>query len=127
MNNKQYKEKNLDNKAFTLLKEEGIDFPNEETLDLLQCFFKTFGDATRLKILFAIRDKEICVCHLAQLVKLNQTTLSHQLAKLYSLRLVKKRKEGKMIFYSLDDEHVLEILGTGFQHILEKEKKNGRT
>lgn len=113
------------NNTFDFLEKEGIDFPSEETLDLLQSFFKTFGDATRLKILFAMRDKEICVCHLAQLVHLNQTTLSHQLAKLYSLRLVKKRKEGKMIFYSLDDQHVLEILGTGYQHILEKEKKNG--
>lgn len=116
----------MEKDRFINLETADTNFPPQEILESLQCFFKTFGDATRLKILFAMRDKELCVCHLAQLVNLNQTTLSHQLAKLYSLRLVKKRKEGKMIFYSLDDEHVLEILGTGYQHILEKEKKNGR-
>ncbi len=94
----------------------------EGTLIKLQLFFKTFGDITRLKILFALQGGEICVSHLAEKMKLNQTTLSHQLAKLRSAHLIKSRREGKMIYYSLDDEHVDQILATGLNHIGHKIK-----
>lgn len=93
--------------------------PPQKTLFKLQDFFKTFGDATRLKILFAMDKEEMCVCQLASALDLNQTTLSHQLSKLNALSLVKKRKVGKMIYYSLDDNHVLEIIKTGLNHINE--------
>lgn len=94
-------------------------FPVEKELSQLQDFFKAFSDSTRLKILFALKKGESCVCHLAQKVGLTQTNCSHQLAKLNSLSLVKKRKEGKLIYYALDDDHVSQILLKGLEHIQE--------
>lgn len=96
--------------------------PEQEKLEEMQQFYKTFGDATRLKILFAMQFGEMCVSHLASATEINQTTLSHQLSKLHAGRIVKKRKEGKMVYYSLDDEHVLEILKTGLDHISHDDK-----
>ncbi len=81
--------------------------------------FKIFGDLTRLKILDALYRQELCVCDLTAVLGLNQSTVSHQLRVLRSKNLVKFRKEGKMAYYSLADEHVVKIIEIGVQHATE--------
>lgn len=83
----------------------------------LSDFFKVFSDSTRIKILFALLDYELCVHDIAELLNMNQSAISHQLRFLRQNRLVKVRKDGKSSFYSLDDDHVKEILTKGMDHI----------
>ena len=78
-----------------------------------------FADSTRIKILYALFEAELCVCDIAQLLGLTQSAVSHQLRVLKAGRLVKPRKDGKTVFYSLADDHVLHILDQGMEHILE--------
>lgn len=82
--------------------------------------FKVFGDLTRLKILQALYQMELCVCDLAAVLRANQSTISHQLRVLRGKNLVKFRKEGKMVYYSLADEHVVKIIEMGVEHVTEK-------
>ncbi len=82
--------------------------------------FKVFGDLTRLKILQALYQRELCVCDLTAVLEANQSTISHQLRILRSKNLVKFRKEGKMAYYSLADEHVVKIMEMGLEHATEK-------
>ncbi|MCL2496538.1 MAG: metalloregulator ArsR/SmtB family transcription factor [Clostridiales bacterium] len=82
-------------------------------------FYKAFGDGTRLGILFALAARELCVCDIAALLGLNQSTVSHQLRILKQSRLIKNRKQGKVVYYSLDDEHIKAILQTGAEHVME--------
>jgi len=79
--------------------------------------FKILGDTTRVKILYALSKRELCVCDLAVVVAMGQSAVSHQLRLLRSSRLVKYRKEGKMVIYSLDDRHVFSLLSQGVAHI----------
>lgn len=94
-------------------------FPTEETLYDLAELFKVFGDSTRIKILWALDESEMCVCDIAFLLNMTQSAISHQLRVLKQAHLVKYRKSGKIAFYSLDDEHVREILDQGLVHIKE--------
>ncbi len=82
--------------------------------------FKVFGDLTRLKILQALYQRELCVCDLTTVLDANQTTISHQLRVLRGKNLVKFRKKGKMAYYSLADEHVVKIIEMGVEHATEK-------
>jgi len=82
--------------------------------------FKVFGDLTRLKILQALYQMELCVCDLAAVLGANQSTISHQLRVLRGKNLVKFRKEGKMVYYSLADEQVVKIIEMGVEHVTEK-------
>ena len=82
--------------------------------------FKVFGDPTRLKLLQALYNGELCVCDLTALLGANQSTISHQLRVLRTKNLVKFRKEGKMAYYSLADEHVVKIIEMGIEHATEK-------
>jgi len=82
-------------------------------------FYKAFGDGTRLGILFALAVRELCVCDIAALLGLNQSTVSHQLRILKQSRLIKNRKQGKVVYYSLDDGHIKAILQTGAEHVAE--------
>lgn len=82
--------------------------------------FKAFGDLTRLKILQALYHRELCVCDITAILDANQSTISHQLRVLRSKNLVKFRKEGKMAYYSLEDEHVAKIMEMGVKHATEK-------
>nr|WP_049886097.1 metalloregulator ArsR/SmtB family transcription factor [Thermacetogenium phaeum] len=91
--------------------------PDDECLFDLAELFKVFGDTTRVKILFALFKAEMCVCDLATLLRMSQSAVSHQLRVLKQARLVKCRKEGKMVYYSLDDEHVKQIFDQGMAHI----------
>lgn len=93
--------------------------PSEEILYDLAEFFKVFGDSTRIKIIWALFEEEMCVCDIAYLLKMNQSAISHQLRVLKQARLVKPRREGKNIFYSLDDQHIEEIFNQGLNHINE--------
>ncbi len=93
---------------------------NEKNLNIIADFFKVFGDATRLKILMALHKEEMCVNDLSLCTNINQSNLSHQLKLLRTQKLVKKRKHGKNVFYSLDDEHILQILNIGIAHTKEK-------
>ena len=81
--------------------------------------FKVFGDSTRIKILYALFEAELCVCDIAQLLSVSQTAVSHQLRVLKNNKLVKFRKEGKNVFYSLADDHVRRIIDQGIEHVEE--------
>ncbi|MGZ7209535.1 MAG: ArsR/SmtB family transcription factor [Methanobacterium sp.] len=85
--------------------------------------FKIFGDLTRLKILQALYQRELCVCDLTAVLEANQSTISHQLRVLRGKNLVKFRKEGKMAYYSLADEHVVKIMEMGVEHATEKRRR----
>lgn len=81
--------------------------------------FRALGDPTRVRILDALSHEELCVCDLAAVLSLSQSAVSHQLRFLRSLRLVKPRREGRMVFYSLDDRHVVDLLQQGLRHVEE--------
>lgn len=93
--------------------------PADETLYDLAELFKLFGDSTRVKILYALFESELCVCQIAQLLGLTQSAISHQLRLLKSGKLVTFRRSGKTVFYSLADDHVRSIIGQGMDHVLE--------
>jgi len=91
--------------------------PGEEKIIELSEVYKSLGDGTRLKILLALKERESCVCDLATALSMSQSAISHQLRVLRNVRLVKYRREGKMVYYSLDDEHILEIIQEGLNHL----------
>ena len=95
------------------------DLPADEVLYDLAELFKMFADSTRVKILYALFESELCVCDIAQLLGLTQSAVSHQLRVLKANRLVKPRKDGKTVFYSLADDHVRKIIAQGMEHIEE--------
>ncbi len=93
--------------------------PKEQELLDLADFYKVFGDATRIKILYVLSQSEMCVCDLANLLQMSQSAISHQLRVLKQMRLVKFRRDGKTVFYSLADGHIETILAQGMEHISE--------
>ncbi|OOB75033.1 ArsR family transcriptional regulator [Clostridium haemolyticum] len=94
--------------------------PKDEILYDLAELFKVFGDTTRTKILYALFEAEMCVCDLAALLGMSQSAVSHQLKVLKQTRLVKPRRDGKVVYYSLDDDHIKKIFDYGFAHVNEK-------
>ena len=96
-----------------------VKMPEEESLYDLAELFKVFGDSTRIKILWALAESEMCVCDIASLLNMTQSAISHQLRLLKQSRLVKNRKDGKVVYYSLDDAHVKQIFEQGLDHINE--------
>ncbi|MFA6950934.1 MAG: metalloregulator ArsR/SmtB family transcription factor [Lentimicrobiaceae bacterium] len=97
--------------------------PDEDELADLSDFFKVIGDSTRSKIMWALDESEMCVCDLAVLLNMTKSAMSHQLSSLRRANLVKYRKEGKIVFYSLTDDHVKEIFEKGLEHIRENNQK----
>lgn len=93
--------------------------PEESLYDLAE-LFKVFGDFTRIKIISVLLTSELCVCDIAHVLGMTQSAISHQLRILKQTRLVKYRKEGKVVFYSLDDEHIKDIFMMGFCHVSER-------
>lgn len=93
--------------------------PDEELLYDLAELFKVFGDSTRIKILYVLFESEMCVCDIAQVLNMTPSAISHQLRVLKQSQLVKFRREGKVIFYSLADDHVRTMLDNGIEHICE--------
>jgi len=97
--------------------------PEDEMLYDLAELFKVFGDTTRIKILYALFSREMCVCDIADLLGMTHSAISHQLRVLKQARLVKFRKEGKVVYYSLDDSHISQIFDCGLSHIQEIYKR----
>ena len=91
--------------------------PTDEALFDVSDLFKMFADSTRIKIISALVNEEMCVCDIAALLNMNQSAISHQLRSLRQTKLVKYRREGKVVYYSLDDDHVRDILNTGLAHV----------
>lgn len=93
--------------------------PDEELYDLAE-LYKIFGDSTRIKILYVLLESEMCVCDISTLIGVSQSAISHQLRQLRRANLIKPRRDGKTVFYSLADEHVKTIINNGMEHIHEK-------
>lgn len=96
------------------------DLPTDELLSDLSDLFKIFGDTTRVKIMYALFESEMCVCAIAELLGMTQPAISHQLKKLKDANLISNRREGKMIYYFLSDDHVRAIIAQGFEHLIEE-------
>ncbi|MBQ8653521.1 MAG: helix-turn-helix transcriptional regulator [Clostridia bacterium] len=94
--------------------------PEDETLQRLSELFKAFADGTRIRILYVLLEAEVCVCDLARLLGMTQSAVSHQLRLLRQARLIKSRRDGKTVFYSLADDHVATLLRQGTEHISEE-------
>ncbi len=92
--------------------------PEDELLDLAE-LFKVFGDTTRIKILYVLFESEMCVCDIAKVLGMSQSAVSHQLRLIKQAKLIKNRREGKTVFYSLADDHVTTIIGMAKQHLEE--------
>jgi len=93
--------------------------PEDELIDLAE-LFKVFGDSTRIKILYVLFESELCVCDIAELLGMSQSAISHQLRIVKQAKLVKNRRDGKTIYYSLADEHVKTIIGMAKEHLEEE-------
>ena len=104
-------------KALVCVREE---LPAEESLRKLAELFKSFGDETRMKILYALSLSDLCVCAIAELLNMEQSAISHQLKRLRQAKLVTSRKEGRTVYYMLDDDHVRELVAVGFAHLTEE-------
>jgi ArsR family transcriptional regulator, lead/cadmium/zinc/bismuth-responsive transcriptional repressor len=103
-----------------IVEEASKNMPEDEKLYDLADFFKVFGDSTRIKILWALDRYEMCVCDLAVLLNMTKSAISHQLKTLRQEKLVKYRRDGKIAFYSLQDDHVRNLLEIGMEHIEER-------
>ena len=93
--------------------------PEEELIKELADFYKVFGDSTRIRILWVLLEAEVCVCDLAEILEMTQSAISHQLRVLKQMKLVKNRREGKTVYYSLADDHIETIISQGMEHITE--------
>ena len=93
--------------------------PESGKLTQLADIFKLFGDGTRISILWALSESEMCVCDICALLQMKQPAVSHQLKNLKQARIVKNRRDGKVIYYSLDDEHIRKLLNLGMEHVKE--------
>lgn len=102
-----------------LLKKVNDDMPDEDMLYDLAELFKVFGDSTRIRILYVLFEAEVCVCDIAECLNMTQSAISHQLKILKQSKLIKARREGKQVFYSLADDHVRTIIGMGLEHVEE--------
>ena len=104
--------------ADTLMQVKSL-LPEDEVLYDLAELFKIFGDSTRVKILYALLEAELCVCDIAETLNMTQSAISHQLRVLRSARLVKATREGRSVFYTLDDDHVARMFEQGLIHVTE--------
>ena len=93
--------------------------PDEEILYDVAELFKVFGDSTRVRIICALFEREMCVCDIAEVLNMTQSAISHQLRVLKQARLVKYRRDGKTVFYSLSDDHIKHIFKQAFEHVME--------
>jgi DNA-binding transcriptional ArsR family regulator len=115
----------VDNCDCTIIHEDVVKevrtlMPREELLLDLADLFKVFGDSTRVRIISALLHSEMCVCDIAALLGMTTSSISHQLRLLRQTKLVRTRREGKVVFYALDDEHVGAIFATGLVHVSER-------
>ena len=118
-------EHNIESCSFLCVHEDVVEqvqrsLPEMTHLLRLADLFKTFGDGTRVRILYVLLEAEVCVCDLATLLGMTQSAVSHQLRILKEARLIKARRDGKTVFYSLADDHVATLLKQGMEHICEE-------
>lgn len=104
----------------TIIEKVKQTMPGEREQEHLAQLFKVLGDHTRVRILNALHRSELCVCDLTAILGMNQSAVSHQLRVLRAARIVRSRKQGKNVLYSLDDLHIAELLSTGFEHVREE-------
>ena len=97
--------------------------PDDKTIEALSNFYKIMGDATRCRLICALQGGEMCVCDLCNVLSMSKSSISHQLSKMRESGVVKSRREGKEVYYSLDDCHVFEIFSTTLTHITHKKEK----
>jgi ArsR family transcriptional regulator len=114
--------KNTDMCECTIINKEAVErvkknLQSDELLKNTADFFKAFSDGTRLRIVSLLLEEELCVCDIATVLNMSHSSISHQLRVLRQLRVVKNRKDGKVVYYSLDDEHVKNILAQGLDHL----------
>ena len=102
------------------------NMPDQDLFNELAEFFKIIGDVTRTKILFALDQNEMCVCDIANVLGMTKSSISHQLATLRNSGIVKSRREGKEVYYTLDDEHVKQVFEIGIEHIEHKNKTENK-
>ncbi len=107
-----------------LVKKSKRDLLSDEILTDVADFFKVFSDKTRLKIITVLLKEELCVCDIATVLNMSQSSISHQLRVLRQNKIVKNRKEGKVVYYSLDDEHINNIVSQGIEHYVHKKEEN---
>ena len=100
-----------------IIEQTKANMPSEEILEKTAEVFKLFGDKTRIRILSALSEGEMCVCCICEILGMSLSAVSHQLSVLKSARLIKSRREGKQMYYSLDDAHIGAILCTGISHV----------
>jgi ArsR family transcriptional regulator, lead/cadmium/zinc/bismuth-responsive transcriptional repressor len=100
--------------------------PDAETVESLGEIFKALGDPTRLRLLTALAQAELCVCDLATLIGISESAASHQLRLLRTLRLVRARRDGRMVHYRLDDDHIVRLLAQGLEHVTEARTRGVR-
>lgn len=117
-------ERNIESCSFLCVHEDVVaqvrrNLPEDTALLQLADLFKVFGDGTRIRILYVLLEAEVCVCDLATLLGMTQSAVSHQLRILKQARLIKARRDGKTVFYSLADDHVATLLRQGMEHICE--------
>ncbi len=105
-----------------VIKEVTDQLPSDELLCDLGDLFKLFGDTTRIKILYSLFESELCVCAIAELLKMEQSAISHQLRILKEAKLVGSRRSGKQNIYFLADDHVRTIIGQGYEHLTEADE-----
>ena len=108
---------NPNDKIVDILKSKQL---NNQTANELAELFKTMGNPTRIKIIYSLRERELCVCDLTEILDMSASAVSHQLRVLRNMNLVKYRKEGRSVYYSLDDDHVLCLFSQGLEHVLEE-------
>lgn len=107
----------------SLVDEAKKGLPSEGILRALSRFYKIIGDETRCRIIFALQERELCVCDLANVLSMSKSSVSHQLAKMLEAGVVKRRRDGKEVYYGLDDMHVVEIMQTALCHVKHKEEE----
>ncbi|WP_408646488.1 ArsR/SmtB family transcription factor [Tumebacillus avium] len=100
----------------TVDKVKSAELPEEQVAELAT-IFQALGDATRVRIIHALVQSEMCVCDLAAVLGMTQSAISHQLRTLRNLRIIKRRKEGRVAYYSIDDHHILTLFKTGLEHV----------
>jgi ArsR family transcriptional regulator len=110
-------ESNCNKENKTLVEKVKNEMAKDEVFFELADFFKLFGDSTRIKIIYILFESEMCVCDIAEILGMSQSAISHQLRVLRTGKLVKYRKDGKEVYYSLDDYHVKNIIDQGYAHI----------
>ncbi|MEG2082587.1 MAG: metalloregulator ArsR/SmtB family transcription factor [Oscillospiraceae bacterium] len=98
--------------------------PTDKEISGISAFFKVLGDPTRIRLMCVLEKGELCVCDLAVALDMTKSAISHQLSGLRSAKLVKSRREGKNIYYSVDDDHVREVLTLAYTHIRHSEQDN---